>query len=102
MRDKPLDNYLRTERKHARRSQDDIAFLLGAANGAQVSRYERGRRLPSLKTALAYEAILGIPVRELFLGIFQKVDLEVKARRRILEARHKRASCPSGNKTHDI
>ena len=102
MREKPLDNYLRTERRHARLSQDDIAFLLGTANGAQVSRHERGRRLPSLETALAYEAILGIPVRELFLGIFQKVDLQVKARARILEARHERASNPSGNKNYDV
>lgn len=102
MREKPLDNYLRTERRHARFSQEDIAFLLGSRDGTQVSRYERGRRLPSLETALAYEAILDIPVRELFLGIFQKVDLEVKARRRILEARQERASGPSGNKKYDV
>jgi transcriptional regulator with XRE-family HTH domain len=102
MRDKPLDNYLRTERRHAHLSQDDIAFLLGSRDGAKVSRYERGRRLPSLETALAYEAILGIPVRELFLGIFQKVDLEVKARARILEARKERALNPPGNKAHDV
>lgn len=97
MREKPLDNYLRTERRYARLSQEDIAFLLGSRDGAQVSRYERGRRLPSLETAIAYEAILGIPIRELFLGIFQKVDLEVKARARILEARRVRASDPPGN-----
>jgi len=102
MREKPLDNYLRTERRHARLSQEEIAFLLGSRDGAQVSRYERGRRLPSLETAFAYEAILAIPVRELFLGIFQQVDLEVKARRRILEARQERASDPPGNKKYDV
>jgi transcriptional regulator with XRE-family HTH domain len=98
MRENPLDNYLRTERRQARLSQEDIAFLLGSRDGAKVSRYERGRRLPSLETALSYEAILGIPVRELFLGIFQKVDLEVKARVRILEARQERASDPPGKR----
>jgi hypothetical protein len=55
-----------------------------------------------LETAFAYEAILGIPVRELFLGIFQKVDLEVKARARILGARKEGALNPPGNKTHDV
>lgn len=91
MQEKPLDNYLRTERRHSGLSQEDLAFLLGSENGTIVSRYERGRRTPGLETALAYEAILGIPVSALFPGKFLKVALEVRARARTLEARRKSA-----------
>jgi transcriptional regulator with XRE-family HTH domain len=69
-----LANYLRTYRKHAGLSQDEVAFLLGGESGTKVSRYEQSSRQPSLETALAYEAMLGIPTRELFAGIFAKVE----------------------------
>jgi transcriptional regulator with XRE-family HTH domain len=86
----PLSNYLRTFRKRSGLSQDDVAFLLGVQSGAEVSRHETFKRIPTLKTALSYEAIFGVPVRELFAGEFQKVEAEIKARaeelaRRILE-----------------
>jgi transcriptional regulator with XRE-family HTH domain len=90
MSEKPLDNYLRTERRMARLSQDDLAFLLGSEDGTTVSRYERGRRTPSLDTALAYEAILGIPVRDLFAGRFLVVEELIRARARTLAARMKK------------
>jgi transcriptional regulator with XRE-family HTH domain len=69
-----LANYLRTYRKHAGLSQNEVAFLLGGESGTKVSRYEQSARLPSLETALAYEAMFGIPPRELFAGIFVKVE----------------------------
>jgi transcriptional regulator with XRE-family HTH domain len=69
-----LANYLLTYRKHAGLSQDEVAFLLGGESGTKISRYEQSVRLPTLETALAYEAILGIPTRELFAGIFAKVE----------------------------
>jgi len=65
-----LNNYLRTYRKRASLSQDEVAYLLGCRSGAKVSRYERFARQPTLQTALAYEAIFGVPVRELFAGIY--------------------------------
>ena len=67
---KPLSNYLRTFRKRSGLSQDDVAFLLGVQSGAEVSRHETFKRVPTLKTALSYEAIFGVPVRELFAGEF--------------------------------
>jgi transcriptional regulator with XRE-family HTH domain len=63
-----LPNYLRTHRKRAGLSQDDVAVLLGGHSGAAVSRLERFRRQPSLKTALVLEAIYRVPVREFFAG----------------------------------
>jgi transcriptional regulator with XRE-family HTH domain len=77
---KTLSNYLRTFRLRAGLSQEEVAALLGVASGSEVSRHETFRRMPSLATALRYEAIFGIPVRELFSGEYQKVELEVQAR----------------------
>jgi transcriptional regulator with XRE-family HTH domain len=76
-----LENYLRTYRKKAGLSQREVAFLLGCEDGAQVSRYEKRRRLPPLETALAYEAIFGIPISELFAGMRQSVEEDIEKRR---------------------
>jgi transcriptional regulator with XRE-family HTH domain len=82
-----LPNYLRANRKRLALSQDEVAFLLGTQNGAKVCRYERFVREPSLKTALAYEAIFKRSVSELFPGVYQKVEREVAARAKALAAR---------------
>lgn len=75
-----LENYLRTYRKKSGLTQRELAFLLGCQNGAQVSRYEKRRRLPPLRTALAYEAALGVPVSQLFAGIYEEVSKEIEKR----------------------
>lgn len=75
-----LNNYLRRYRKPSGLSQGDVAFLLGCKDAAQVSRYERNQRLPSLRVAIAYQFILGIPLEELFPGIKEKVDKEATVR----------------------
>ncbi len=82
-----LDNYLRTYRKRSGFSQDELAYLLGTRDGAKVSRYERGGRQPSLDTALAYEAVFGIPPRELFAGRFAKARRSVRRRAAFLRRR---------------
>ena len=79
-----LPNYLRTHRKRLGLSQAEVSFLLGAQSGSKTSRYERFTREPSLATALAYEAIFQKPARELFGGLYQKVELEVAARAKAL------------------
>jgi transcriptional regulator with XRE-family HTH domain len=84
MQKKTPDNYLRSYRKRAGLTQDELAFLLGRKSGTHVSRYEHGRREPSLETLLAYEAVLGIPVRDVFRGRFLKVENSVKERAAIL------------------
>lgn len=80
----PLESYLKTYRRRSGFSQDDVAFLLGSASGAKVSRYERRARRPSLETALAYEAIFQVPVSELFAGLYRKVERETAARAQVL------------------
>src|SRR5258706_7988695 len=76
-----LENYLRSYRKQSGLTQDEVGFLLGRRNGAQVSRYEKRHRLPPLETALACEEIFGVPVGELFAGIRQAVGRDIEKRR---------------------
>jgi transcriptional regulator with XRE-family HTH domain len=79
-----LHNYLRTYRKRAGLSQDEVAFLLGAAYGTKVSRYERRSRQPGLTTAFAYEVLFGASARKLFGGLFRKVEAVTLRRARLL------------------
>ena len=79
-----LSQYVKYERKRAGLAQTDVAYLLGARAPSKVVRYEGGRYLPPLKTALAYEALFGIPVAELFPGTVRAVrkQLQRRAKRR--------------------
>jgi transcriptional regulator with XRE-family HTH domain len=90
-----LDNYLRMYRKRAGFSQDEVAYLLGAKSGTITSRYERFRRAPSLETALACEAIYGVPARELFAGTADRAARVVRRRARTLEKRLRAGGRPS-------
>ena len=84
---RPLPNYLRSNRKRLALSQKDLTFLLGANGGARVCRYERFVRDPKLRAALAFEAVFQRPIRELFAGLYQKVEKEVANRAKRLAAR---------------
>lgn len=82
-----LSNYLRSNRKRLTLSQEEVAFLLGVSGmdrGIKVSREENNVRQPSLQNALAYEAIYGTPVRELFAGLYEQEERAVAERARIL------------------
>jgi transcriptional regulator with XRE-family HTH domain len=75
-----LHNYLKTHRKRAGFSQDEVAFLVGMSGGAKVSRYERARRLPSLETAFAYQALFDRPLKELFPGVYHRIRQNMRRR----------------------
>src|ERR1035438_9624863 len=81
-----LQNRLRQYRRQAGLSQDEMAFLLGSSDSAQVSRYEKGHHVPELRRALAYTTILGVPLAELFPGIQVSVKTEVEPRVKQLRA----------------
>ena len=82
-----LENYLRTYRKKSGLTQRELGFLLGWKSGGLVARHEKRRRLPPLETALAYEAILGVPLSQLFAGIYEAA--RKKMQERMLELRSK-------------
>jgi hypothetical protein len=52
-----------------------------------VHKYEKRRRLPPLETALACEAVFGVPIAELFAGIQQRALRNVEKRRVELKTR---------------
>jgi transcriptional regulator with XRE-family HTH domain len=64
-----------------------VSFLLGAKHKAKISRYENGHRLPPLRTALAYAAILDAPLPKLFPHLQREVQREIAGR--ILELQAK-------------
>lgn len=75
-----LDNYLRAYRRRLGLSQADVAALCGARSGAQISRYECGKRRPTLDNMLACEAVFGVPVKALFAGRYDKIVKSVLRR----------------------
>lgn len=92
-----LSNYLRSHRKRLSLSQEEVAFLLGAKGmdkGIKVSRDENLARTPSLETALMYEAIYGVPIRELFAGLYAEVEREVAKRAKLLGFRKSKGMKP--------
>ena len=87
---KSLPNYLQSQRKRLSLSQEEVGFLLGIGGmgkGEKVCRDENFVREPSLQDALTYEAIYGHPVRELFAGLYQQAERDVKTRAKILTFR---------------
>ena len=80
-----LPNYLRMYRRRSGLSQEEAALLLGYPNGQQVSRWERFTRQPSLQTILAYEAVFGVPVRELLAGVYEQQVAAIRERARLLK-----------------
>ena len=68
-----LNSYLRTHRKHSGLSQSDVSFLVRLKNKAELSRYERNVRVPSLRTALACQELYGVAVSDLFAGLSDSV-----------------------------
>ena len=76
----PLQNYLRTYRRRTFLSQDEVAFLLGVKTGTRVTRHEGANRTPTMETALGYEVLFGVPLRELFATEAHKVETIIRQR----------------------
>jgi transcriptional regulator with XRE-family HTH domain len=82
-----LPNHLRAYRRRDGLTQDQLSYLLGGSDATTVSRYERFARKPNLETALACQAIFGVPAHELFPGVYGEAKARVRARARELLAR---------------
>ena len=80
-----LPNYLKSYRKKWGLTQTEMAQLLGGNSPGKVSLYEKFERLPTLQTALLYEAIFGVPVSQLFAGIYQQAEKEAAQCARIIQ-----------------
>jgi DNA-binding XRE family transcriptional regulator len=81
---RPLPNYIRSLRRRAVLSQDELAFLIGSASGTSVLRHEDDQRVPALDTALAYSVIFRADVSEVFAGRYETAEDAVRRRARML------------------
>ncbi len=75
---------LRTHRRRHGFTQRQVALLLGCRAGSKASRYERGVRVPTLETILAYELVFGVPARDLFPEVFAAIQAGLTDRVRAL------------------
>jgi transcriptional regulator with XRE-family HTH domain len=80
-RSRKIRNYLWITRKKMGLAQKQVAFLLGHKSTTQLSRYERGTRIPSLKTALKLEIAYAKPLRLLFSELHDEVREDIQKRR---------------------
>ena len=73
--------------------------MKGLDKGGKVSRDENYSRIPTLEFALAYEAIYGKPIRELFAGLYEQIAPAVSSRAKILSLRVNQKSDPKKQQT---
>ena len=74
-----IQNRLWLARKRRGLGQKQVAYLLDKTVD-EISRYERGLRIPSLETVLGLELIYGLPARLLFKDIYEQLQAEITAR----------------------
>jgi transcriptional regulator with XRE-family HTH domain len=75
-----IKNYLWTYRKKMGLSQKRAALILGMRRTNDLSRYEHGRRLPSLTGALKLEIGYRTPVAFLFQDLYGQLKKKIKKR----------------------
>lgn len=73
-----IQNRLWLARKRRGLGQKQVAYLLDKTVD-EISRYERGLRIPSLETVLGLELIYGIPARVLFKDIYEQLHAKISA-----------------------
>ena len=73
-------------------TQREVARLLGYRSATHISDYERGKRLPSLETAIKLEVVLCAPVAFLFPDIRRRVLDGVRMERKRIEAQRRKQS----------
>lgn len=66
-------DFLRTYRRSAGFTQCEISRLMGFENRSNLSRVERGKRIPKLEQALRYEFLFGVPIEKLVPGLCDQV-----------------------------
>lgn len=74
----PYKNQLALARQRRAIEQKQVAVLLGHKGIDQLSRYERGVKLPSLKAALKLGLIYRIPIRVLLDGYLDACREEIR------------------------
>jgi transcriptional regulator with XRE-family HTH domain len=73
------NNRLWLERKRHGLEQKQVASLLRLSR-EQISRFEKGLRLPNLVTALGLQIIYGVSARVLFAPLYEEIKEEIARR----------------------
>src|SRR5438270_11681560 len=71
-------NRLWLARKRKGLGQKQVAVLLNHRTVDQVSRFEKGLRLPNLETALRLEIIYNTPLSSLYKDTYERLREEIK------------------------
>ncbi len=77
---------LRMSRKQSQLNQADLAFLLGLSDYSNISRWEQGRRIPSIEMLIAYHLLFGIEIEKLFERKMEEICKMLVERIRMLLA----------------
>jgi len=75
-----IKNDLFTYRKKMGLPQRRVAYLMGLKGTNSLSRYEHGKKLPSLENALRLEIIYHVPVAFLFGELYEELKREIRKR----------------------
>lgn len=78
--EKRLARYLRPHRLRSRLTQEEIARLLGYADGSLVSRIENGIRSSKLLDAFALQVIFDVAPTDLFPSLYNEAEAAVMRR----------------------
>jgi transcriptional regulator with XRE-family HTH domain len=85
MKKRQVPNRLRLFRRRRLLALKQVAALLGHRSTQQLSRYEKGKLVPNLKTALKLAAIYGIPVRTMLDGYYEACLGEIRREKHSIE-----------------
>jgi transcriptional regulator with XRE-family HTH domain len=75
-----LNNRLWKARHKIGLEQKQVARLLGHKTCDQISRYERGSRLPGFKTAVKLTILYGVSLEEIFPEHYKRFNLEIQTK----------------------
>jgi transcriptional regulator with XRE-family HTH domain len=77
---KRVENRIWKYRKILNLSQRQVSFLLALNGTSQISKWEKGVKVPSLPNALRLANILKISVEDLFSGLNQHLKKEIEGK----------------------
>jgi transcriptional regulator with XRE-family HTH domain len=77
---KTVSNHIYQMRRNRGFAQKQLALLLGHHFTHMVSKYESGISLPPLETALLLEIALGVRLSELYVDLYQDLQIQVVTR----------------------
>lgn len=81
----PYPNRIWTVRKKKGLGQKQLAYLMGLASAADISRYEHGLKAPGLVNLMRLEIALGVTAQVLYHDLRSEIFKDVNSRRSKLD-----------------